>query len=291
MLKDVCINCFNLHILTAHANSFSNCASSFIKHALRLVGKYSTFGQKDNFFGLKGWWPPTFLSYRNWETGGVGESGGWAVRLQGLYSWIMIDGSKKHHCWWWFDFHIPHVIERHRNVGNEISRVCLLRFVISYEMRRLGRLWRSCDLLAFTAIFELPWMCIFIICVCSSVKCALSFSTQTVTFVTWINYVLDGTVKTWHFTATKAMVCLDKLACFHAWANIVWFQKVSILPHGRSLEIPRGRGVLKANFLEGTYEAKTGISWGVRGCKQKTFNGGNMDIFWNYTLKKVSHSQ
>ena len=27
-------------------------------------------------------------------------------------------------------------------------------------------------------------------------------------------------------------------------------------PHGRSLEIPRGRGVLKAKFLEATYEHK-----------------------------------
>ena len=36
----------------------------------------------------------------------------------------------------------------------------------------------------------------------------------------------------------------------------VWFQKVSIFPHGQSLEIPKGRGVLKAKILEEKYEAK-----------------------------------
>ena len=38
---------------------------------------------------------------------------------------------------------------------------------------------------------------------------------------------------------------------------IVWFWKVSILsPHRRSLEIPRGRGILKGKLLEEKYEAK-----------------------------------
>ena len=37
----------------------------------------------------------------------------------------------------------------------------------------------------------------------------------------------------------------------------MWFQKVSILPHGRSLEIPGGGGGgLKAKLLEGQYEVK-----------------------------------
>ena len=40
-----------------------------------------------------------------------------------------------------------------------------------------------------------------------------------------------------------------------------WFQKVTVLPHGRSLEIPRGRlvgggGVLKAKPLEEMLEPK-----------------------------------
>jgi len=32
---------------------------------------------------------------------------------------------------------------------------------------------------------------------------------------------------------------------------IVWFQKISIPPHGRSLEIPRGRGVQRQKFPGG----------------------------------------
>jgi len=31
----------------------------------------------------------------------------------------------------------------------------------------------------------------------------------------------------------------------------VWFQKISIPPHGRSQEIPRGRGVQRQKFLRG----------------------------------------
>ena len=55
-------------------------------------------------------------------------------------------------------------------------------------------------------------------------------------------------------------------------------------PHGRSLEIPRGRGDLKAKLLEGQYEAKLEFPGGCGGAKQKTFRGGSMDIFWNYTI-------
>ena len=36
----------------------------------------------------------------------------------------------------------------------------------------------------------------------------------------------------------------------------MWFQQVSILPHGRSLEIPTWRGLLKTQLLEEKYEAK-----------------------------------
>jgi len=55
-------------------------------------------------------------------------------------------------------------------------------------------------------------------------------------------------------------------------------------PHGRSLEIPRGRGDLKAKLLEGQYEAKLEFPGGCGSAKQKTFREGSMDIFWNYTL-------
>jgi len=59
-------------------------------------------------------------------------------------------------------------------------------------------------------------------------------------------------------------------------------------PHGRSLEIPRGRGVLKDKLLEGQYEAKQEFPGGCGVAKQKTFRGGSMDIFWNYTLQLKS---
>ena len=62
-------------------------------------------------------------------------------------------------------------------------------------------------------------------------------------------------------------------------------------PHGRSLEIPRGWGTLKAKLLEGKHEAKLKFPWkgggGVgelEGAK-KNFRGGSMDIFWNYKLQ------
>ena len=51
----------------------------------------------------------------------------------------------------------------------------------------------------------------------------------------------------------------------------VWFQKVSIHTdsmEARSLEIPRGRGVLKAKLLEEKYEAKLEFPGGW-GAKQK----------------------
>ena len=49
-------------------------------------------------------------------------------------------------------------------------------------------------------------------------------------------------------------------------------------PNGRSLEIPRGRGVLKTKPFEAKYEAKTGISWGYGG-------GGRVQN------KKTSHGE
>jgi len=59
-------------------------------------------------------------------------------------------------------------------------------------------------------------------------------------------------------------------------------------PHGRLLEIPRGRGDLKAKLLEGQYEAKLEFPGGCGGAKQKAFRGGSMDIFWNYTMKDLT---
>ena len=56
-------------------------------------------------------------------------------------------------------------------------------------------------------------------------------------------------------------------------------------PHGRSLEIPRGRGVLKVKILEAKYEAKLEFPGGGReGAKQKPSVKGSMDISWNCTF-------
>ena len=50
-------------------------------------------------------------------------------------------------------------------------------------------------------------------------------------------------------------------------------------PHGRSLEIPSGRGVLKAKLLQEKYEAKLEFCWGVRGCKTKNLLWGEHGYF------------
>ena len=60
-------------------------------------------------------------------------------------------------------------------------------------------------------------------------------------------------------------------------------------PHGRSLEIPREREVLKTNFLEAMYENKLEFRGGRGGAKQKTLHGGSMDLFLNCTLYENSN--
>ena len=49
-----------------------------------------------------------------------------------------------------------------------------------------------------------------------------------------------------------------------------------------------GEGSLKLNFLGAMHENKLefpgGRGGGGGGAKQKTFRGGSMDIFWNYTI-------
>ena len=61
--------------------------------------------------------------------------------------------------------------------------------------------------------------------------------------------------------------------------------KYPYCPHRRSLEIP-SKGVLKAKLLEENTRLNLGFlgRGGGRGAKQKTFHGGSMDIFWNYTM-------
>ena len=51
-------------------------------------------------------------------------------------------------------------------------------------------------------------------------------------------------------------------------------------PHGSSLEIPRGKGVLKAKLLEAKYEAKWEFPGRTVGAKnKKTFYGGEYGYF------------
>ena len=50
-------------------------------------------------------------------------------------------------------------------------------------------------------------------------------------------------------------------------------------PHGRSSEIPRGKGVLKVKILEAKYGAKLSFPEGEGVQNKKTFCGGSMDIF------------
>ena len=65
------------------------------------------------------------------------------------------------------------------------------------------------------------------------------------------------------------------------------FQKISILPPQKGLEIPgRSGGSQRAKSLKQcNYEAKLGFpeGWGVIG---QIPSMGGMDIFWNHTMKK-----
>ena len=66
-------------------------------------------------------------------------------------------------------------------------------------------------------------------------------------------------------------------------------QKNPHLPHGRSSEITRERGVLKVKILEAKYEAKLEFPGGMvggegRGYKKKIFPWGVYGIFWNSTF-------
>lgn len=67
------------------------------------------------------------------------------------------------------------------------------------------------------------------------------------------------------------------------------FRKNPFPPNDRSLEIPRGRDVVKVKISEAKYKAPDWNSGGKGGAKQKPSVGGGwgMGIFWNYT--RVSH--
>ena len=70
--------------------------------------------------------------------------------------------------------------------------------------------------------------------------------------------------------------------------NVLFQEKNPFSPHGRSLELPTGRGILKFKILEAKYEAKLefpGGGGGNGGCKTKNLLwGGGDNIFWNRTI-------
>ena len=71
--------------------------------------------------------------------------------------------------------------------------------------------------------------------------------------------------------------------------HIVWFQKISILPPQKGLEIPGrrgGGGVSKTQKFKAIYEAKLEFleEWGGEGHWANPFHEDGMDIFWNHTL-------
>ena len=73
--------------------------------------------------------------------------------------------------------------------------------------------------------------------------------------------------------------------------NNVWFQKISILPPQKGLEILGRRGVFKSQKFKAMYEAKLEFpeGWGGGGHMANPFRGGGMDIFWNHTIGNYIH--
>ena len=78
--------------------------------------------------------------------------------------------------------------------------------------------------------------------------------------------------------------CLAMISLSHDTTSLCGSRKNPYPAHRRSLEIPRGRGVLKAKFVKEMYENVLEFPGGRGGAKQKIFHGGSMDIFWNCTL-------
>ena len=64
------------------------------------------------------------------------------------------------------------------------------------------------------------------------------------------------------------------------------FQEKTIpAPLGKSLEIPKGRGILKVKIIEAKYyEAKLEFPGGTGVQNKIPSVGGGMDIFWNCTM-------
>ena len=88
----------------------------------------------------------------------------------------------------------------------------------------------------------------------------------------------------------QSFLCYTQQMCSQTFVNQQQYSSSAVLqllrssrknrypPHGRSLEIPRGKGVLKAKILQAKYEAKLESLEGG-GHNRKTFCGGRKDIF------------
>jgi len=61
-------------------------------------------------------------------------------------------------------------------------------------------------------------------------------------------------------------------------------RKYSYPHHRGSLEIPRGRGILKAKIFKRKYEPKLEFPEGMGVQTKNTLCWGSMDIFWNNTM-------
>ena len=88
---------------------------------------------------------------------------------------------------------------------------------------------------------------------------------------------------------SSSFILANMADLYRSW--IVWFQKVSTLLHRRSLEILRGRGLLKAKLLEEKYEAKLKFPRGWGGVKQKPlkgWGGGEYGHFLEINISKDS---
>ena len=88
---------------------------------------------------------------------------------------------------------------------------------------------------------------------------------------------------------------INYLLTVHLLDNNIFSRKNPYQPHGRSWEIPsgrgRGRGGLKATFLEEPYENNLEFPRERGAQNKKTSHVGSMDIFWNCTIEKKEVDQ
>ena len=66
----------------------------------------------------------------------------------------------------------------------------------------------------------------------------------------------------------------------------VQFQKISILPPQKGLELPGGvEGSVRPKYLKKCMKLNWNFQRGGGVSEKNPFRGGGMDIFWNYTIE------